>query len=238
MTLAFSLSLWVLLLLMLPVRRAFPMLMAEASRKLQVECDVPGFLATMEVLRSRKHLPRDRYLLIEANYAIGLDADGRTDEAMARLRACRPVRDAVQPPMRYQFDMAYACVCAHAEEGKQELPGLLAMLEHGYATLPFAPPVRDMIRRNLDNLQDIARYYSEAYDGLVERFVSRIEGYRRIPSQRRSMLLACFWLARIYEKLGRLQDALSMYRYVVENGNTLGIVSLSGASVARLTAQV
>ncbi|MBQ8350429.1 MAG: hypothetical protein IJY20_00085 [Clostridia bacterium] len=230
--LLFFFTAWLLLLFTLPVRRAFPLLMADASRKLQEQCDVQGFLAVMDVLRAKKHLPTERRLLIEANYALGLDAGGYTDEAMACLCACGTAREAVSPYVRYQLDMAYACVCAHAEQARAELPNWLSMLEQGFSTIPFPPPVREMLRRNLDNLQDIAQYHRGDYDGLRERFVARIEAYRDRPGMRRGMLMACLWLARVYEKEGSMREAAAMYRYVVENGNTLGAVNEAKQALA------
>jgi hypothetical protein len=225
---------WLLFLLCMPVRRAFPALMAEASRLLQQECDVPAFLSLMAVLRKRKHLPAERRLLIEANYALGLDAGGQTKEALACLTASAGMRAAVPPYARYQLDMAYACVCAHDDEKKSELPAYLTTLEQGYASMPLPLPVRQMLRRNLDNLGDIAKYHRGEYDGLRERFVARIEAYRDHPAMRRSMLLACFWLGRVYEAIGQGREAAAMYRYVTENGKMLGIVAEAQAALGRL----
>ena len=74
---AFSACL-LLLALLLPIRRAFASLLAEASKKLQMECDAPGFLSIMEIMRSRKGLPPERRLLIEANYALHSTVSYRT----------------------------------------------------------------------------------------------------------------------------------------------------------------
>ena len=225
---------WLLVLLSFPVRRAFPALLSEASHLLQAECNVPAFLSRMEILRSRRRLSVDKRLLLEANYALGLDAGGKTDEAMDCLRKCRPLRDKVPVPMRYQFDIAYACVLAHTKEATEELPRQLATLEQGYRSLPFLPPVREMLRRNLDTLQDIARFYAGDIETARSHFVTRIEGYLAHPSMRRSMLLSCMWLARIYEKQHLVREAAAMYRYVAEKGNTLGAVDEAKDALARL----
>lgn len=217
-----------------PVRRAYSMIAAEATYRLQNECDAQAYLAMVEKLRARKHMPRDLFFNTEALYALGLQAVGRTGEAVALMRRLLAQRESLPPALRFQFDLSYAAICAHDEEEKRELPALLAMLEHGYHTISWAPPMRELIRRNLDSLQDVMHYHSGQYEGLVERLVARIEAYRPIASMRRHMLLACLWLARVYEALNRPGDALAMYRYVAKHGNTLGIVDEAREAADRL----
>lgn len=212
-----------LLLLSFFQRRAPRVLFSVAADKLERECDPQAFLTDLRFLMSRRRLGFGFRLVLDMHYAVGLDAAGDNEAAYAWIKQCLPARARLSGAALLQFDMTYACVALHSEKGRAEAISMLPRLEEAYAALANAPSYAIPIRAELDALRDAVRVCEGDTDGLISHYAARVEQARPYPQMRRRMLQSCIWLARIYDKEGRLREARGMYAYVAEHGHLLGI---------------
>lgn len=230
------LLLWVYFLLSYPIRRLPQTLMRDAAIALERDLDPPAFLSLVELLLSRKTNNPLTRISLGANYAAGLDAAGKSDEALAYLRALMPERVKLDPLNGVQFDLSYAVVAVHTESGRTEVPSVLSDVRAILPTLP--PPLSAAVRETAESVRlSYALYTGDESDAtLISYYVSAIERYRREGAMsRRRMLRSCMNLARVYDRANRFADAAAMYTYVEKNGNLLGIVPEAKAARGALS---
>ncbi|MBQ8859176.1 MAG: hypothetical protein IJ012_05240 [Clostridia bacterium] len=204
-------------------RRTPRVLFSAAADKLERECDPQAFLTDLRFLMSRRRLPFGFRLVLDMHYAVGLDAAGENEAAYAWFKQCLPARKRLSGPALLQFDKYYACVALHSEKGRGEAISMIPRLEEANAEFSGMPSIAVPTRMELDAMRDAAQYYTGNTEGLAARYAARIEQARPYPQARRRMLQSCIWLARVYDKEGRVREARGMYAYVAENGPLLGI---------------
>lgn len=230
------LLLWIYFLLSYPIRRIPQAMMRDAAVALERDLDPYTFLSLVEILLSRKTNHPLTRVSLGANYAAGLDAAGRSDEALAYLRTLMPERAKLDVVNGVQFDLSYAVVAVHTESGRGEIPAVLSDVRAVLPTLP--PPLGAAVRETAESVRlAYALYTGEESDAsLVSFYVSAIERYRREGEMsRRRLLRSCMNLARVYDRADRFADAAAMYAYVEKNGNLLGIVPEAKAARAALS---
>ncbi len=227
-----AVSLTVFALLFYTVRRLQQGLFAEAYAALERDLDPHRFMKLSAVLKSRKTGRPSLRLMLESNYAAGMDAAGQYEEALSYMDTLAAERGLLDPYSRIQFDICYASIAVHSSRGRETVSRVVEGAERELAILP--PAFSPALRRALDSVRDAMRYYAGELDGLVEKYVTEIEACREDPMRRRHQMVACNWLARVYEKLGRRQDAAAMYGYVVKNGGALGIVEEARTAIPRV----
>ena len=228
-------SVSVFILLFYGVRRVQQGLFSEMYTSLEQDLDPARFMELSRILKSRKTGRPSLRLMLESNYAAGMDAAGQYEEALSYMDMLARERGLLDPYSRIQFDICYASIAVHSPRGRERALRVVESAERELAMLP--PAFSSSLRRALDSVRDAMRYYADDLSGLVEKYVAQIEHCRQDPMQRRHQMVACNWLARVYEKLGRRQDAAAMYGYVVKNGGTLGIVSEAKEAICRVTAE-
>ncbi len=230
--LSFLASSWVLLLLFFGVRRIGQGLVTDAFTALERDLDPTRFLALTKVLKSRRIRRPDIRLMIETNYAEGIDAAGHPEEALSYMNLLAADRARLDPYSRAQFDLAYAAIAVHSEKGRESLPLFLGKLDQEIAAFPgnFA----NALRASFDTVRDAMRFYAGETEGLVPKYVRAIEATRENPLHRRRHIIACTWLARVYEKEGRTADAAAMYGYVAKNGGGLALAAEARGALSRL----
>ncbi len=226
-------SLLVFVLLFYAVRRIQQLLLTDAYAALERDLDPYRFMALNRLLMSRRTSRHAIRLMMESNYAAGMDAAGQYEEALSYMDKLTAERGLLDPYSRIQFDICYASIAVHSPRGRETVSRVVVEVARELAMLP--PAVFSNLHKALDSVRDAMRYYADDLEGLVEKYVAQIEHCRQDPMRRRHQMVACMWLARVYEKLGRRQDAAAMYGYVAENGGSLGIVSEAEEAILRVT---
>ena len=216
---------WAFFLISLPIRRMPQSVMREAALALERDLDPDAFLSLMELLRARRSQNLAYNASIGANYAAGLDAKGAYGEALSHMRELARTRPSLDVVSGVQFDLSYAVVALHSEEGRGEIPGVLATVR---AALPVLPPaLATAVRETAESVRMAYAVYteSESPSTLIHYYVGAINRYRAEGDMgRRRLMRSCMNLAMVYDRAGRDSDAAAMYAYVAENGGALGIV--------------
>ncbi len=228
----FLVSGWVLLLLILGVRRVGQRLMTDAVAALERDLDPARYLALAGILKSKKSARADFRLMMEADYAEGIDAAGHSEEALAHMDAIAAHKGLLSPFARTRFDLLYAAIAVHTPAGRERLPAFLADFERENAWLTGG--YAEAVRASYETVRDALRFYAGDTEGLIPKYVAAVEGTRDNPFARRRHITACTWLARIYEKDGRLSDAAAMFSYVAANGGSLGLAAEAREALLRL----
>ena len=231
------LSLWLLWLVMLPGRRAGQVLYRDAYLALYRDCDPFTYVEKMQFLSEKRSLPAARRLMLSTNLAVGADACGKTEDALRRCRECLDTAERENPAVRYVIYLTYACITAHSEAHRDELPHMIAQLEAGLSQIGQGAAERMQFRESIATIRDAHRLWTGEYDGLRKRFLDRLNAICDTPAQNYPKMLACIWLSRLYDRLGEYEKAGAMYRYVEENGYRLAIAreaKISGERCRRL----
>ena len=193
--------------------------------KLDTDCDPVAFLADVEFLLSRRRLGVRREFLLEMEHASGMDALGRYAEALAEMQRLEREMPMLDPATRILFRINYATVALHVERMHAEIPARIRDIENEIAQAGFPPHMAGAFSAHLQTLRDAYRFSCGEYGGLREKYVAAAELSRRDPRARRLTVYCCMRLARLYDKLGRSDEAVGLYTYVEQNGNRLGIVA-------------
>lgn len=214
------------------VRHAPARVLREATYKLNHECDPDGFLSDVALLRNAGKSDARTRFVADMNYAVGLDAAGRSEDAYALLRDFGAGSDALSPLDRASYTINFAVVCQHtdrADDARELLSSVRPLLAglHPLTTGSYEELIR--------SAEDAWNVYFGDTTGLREKMAARIARCREDPALRRNMLVNCMLLGRLYEKAGLTREAVGMYRYVARNGNRLGIVHDAEDRLAALT---
>lgn len=228
------LAVWLLFLLLLPVRSAYRSLLTYARVKLERDCDAEEYLAIIGFMLNRP-LPYAKNTTLMTHYAVGLDAAGRTEDAVEWFNKILQKEYKLPTPVRFQVHLARAFSVAHHKEAGKYLPPLIEKMEKLLPTLNLPPFYLIPFQAGLETVRDAARFHAGELDGLRGRYVARINDYARHPNARANKINACLWLARVYEREGEVTEARAMYAYVAENGGTLGAVAEAKEALARLS---
>lgn len=217
--------LWAFFLISYPIRRMPQSVMREAALALERDLDPDAFLTLMDLLRARRTKSISYKASVGANYAAGLDAKGEYTEALSQMREIARERGAMDVVSGVQFDLSYAVVALHSDEGRGEVPNVLATVR---AALPALPPaLAAAVRETAEGVRMAYALYTEgeSTQSLINYYVSAINRYRTEGDMsRRRLIRACMNLAMVYDRAGRDKDAAAMYAYVAENGGALGVV--------------
>lgn len=216
---------WILLLLSLPIRRIPHAVMREAALALERDLDPDTYLSHIELLRARRPKNPIARISLGANYAAGLDARGESDAALAELRTLARERSTLDPVNGVQFDLSYAVVAVHTEEGRGEIPAVLSSVRAALPTLP--PALAAAARETAESVRMAHALYTGAESNatLIDYYVKTVSRYRAEGEMsRRRLIRSCMNLARVYDRADRFADAALMYAYVAENGGSLGLV--------------
>lgn len=227
---------WAVFFLSFPIRRMPAALMRDAARALDRDLDPDTFLSMMDVLRARRSKNLLYRLSVGANYAAGLDAKGQSREALAYLRTLLPQRPHLDGANGVQFDLSYAVVAVHSEEGREEVGAVLATVRAALPTLP--PPLAAAVRETAESVHMAYAAYTgtESTSTLIDYYVRAVGRYRAEGEMgRRRLIRTCMNLATVYDRADRFADAAAMYAYVAENGGALGVVSEAKEARAALS---
>ena len=227
---------WILLLLALPVRSAFRVLMQAARAMLERECDAEGCLALLRFMQKKKQLPPSRRASLDVHYCVALGAAGHTAEACEWAEACLQDGKHGFPIDRLQLYLTYACAAGEYEPKRHLLPTLISEMDRIVASLPLPMSYVSGLYDAIESAREIHRYHEGEIGGLRDRLVKRIKEYGGAAENRANRTTACLWLGRVYEREGSVAEARAMYTYVTEHGGTLGIVAEAKAALARLSA--
>lgn len=195
----------------------------EALKKLNEECDPVAFLKEIAFLLSKKAIGARRRFVLAMEHASGLDALGRYAEALAEMERLEREDILLDPPAAILFQINHATIALHVERTQASVPQRIREIENSIASFGFPPQIAAAFRERLDMLRDIARLYAGDYVGLREKFVAAVDR-ARAGNFRRQLAVSCMRLAQLYDKIGRPQEAIALYGYVVQNGGLLGIV--------------
>ncbi|MBQ8173981.1 MAG: hypothetical protein IJ009_01115 [Clostridia bacterium] len=229
------LAAWLLMMLLVPVRAAYRVLLTDARLKLERDCDPLSYLTALTFMR-RRRLSFSHRITLDIHYGVGLDAAGRAKEAYEWLGKCLPAADRLPPPAKFQLYTAHACAAAHYEGARDTLPALIAELDRQLSEMKLPPFYTAPLRAAIDTVRDAHRFYTGDLVGLRDRYVERVNACAGSPTARANRITACLWLARVYEREGSVSEARAMYAYIAENGGTLGAVSEAKEALLRLSA--
>lgn len=217
------LTLYAFLALSYPGAWAARALQSEAHRHLEAECDPVAFLDGIEFLLKHKKLSPRRRLLLSLDYAVGLDSLGRHDEALSAMRSLPVGSVALNPLELAVIEGDYGVMSLHGGCELDAIPDRIRKMELVVASVGLPATVTRVIGDFIADLRDAYHLEIGQYDGLLDRYIARVEAFRGDPSRRR-FLTYCMALAKLYDRLGRKGEAISLYGYVAKNGNRLGIV--------------
>lgn len=215
---------WLFFLISLPVRSIPRAVMRDAALALERDLDPDQFLFCLDLLRARHPKNPVARISLGANYAAGLDAKGNYAAALAELRTLARERATLDPVNGVQFDLSYAVVAVHSEEGREEIPAVLSSIREVIPTLP--PALATAVRETTESVHMAhALYTGEESDAtLISYYVNTVNRYRREGDMsRRRLIRSCMNLACVYDRADRFADAAAMYTYVAENGGSLGV---------------
>ena len=226
---------WSFFLLSLPVRRMPRAVMREAVLALERDLNPDEYLEKLDLLRTRPLKNPAARLSFGANYAAGLDAKGDSEAALATLRALAAERGLLDPVNGVQFDLCYAVVAVHTEEGRGEVDAVLSSVNAALPTLP--PALAAAVRETAEGVRKALSLSTggENDAALISYYVGTVTRYRKEgPMSHRRLMRSCMNLARAYDRAARYPDAAAMYGYVIANGGSLGIVAEATAARASL----
>lgn len=215
---------WLFFLLSLPVRRIPHAVMREAALALERDLDPDAYLFHLDLLRARHLKNPVARISLGANYAAGLDAKGEYEAALAELRTLARDRKTLDVVNGVQFDLSYAVVAVHTEEGREEIPAVLSSVRDALPALP--PALAAAVRETAESVRMAHALYTGAESDatLISYYVNTVNRYRREGDMsRRRLIRSCMNLARVYDRADRFADAAAMYTYVAENGGSLGV---------------
>lgn len=195
----------------------------EALKKLDEDCDPPAFLREISFLLSKRSLGARRRFVLAMEHASGLDALGRYAEALAEMERLEREDILLDPPVAILFQINYTVIAQHVERTQADVLTRIREIENSIASFGFPPQFAAVFKTQLDTMRDIHRFLSGDYVGLREKFVAAVER-ARAGKNRRQLVTSCMWLARLYDRLDRTEEALALYGYTVQNGGLLGIV--------------
>jgi hypothetical protein len=187
---------WLFFLLSLPVRRIPHAVMREAALALERDLDPDAYLFHLDLLRARHLKNPVARISLGANYAAGLDAKGEYEAALAELRTLARDLKTLDVVNGVQFDLSYAVVAVHSEEGREEIPAVLSSIREVIPTLPPALAAAVRPKRMPSAIYHAAISTAHTYFFILTLMVLVVGGLMSVcGTELHSIKITMFWLS-------------------------------------------